>query len=370
MVNGLVLAYRLDPLTDPLKELGRVERTATAEEKAAAEEVRRENVRLKQEYIPPLASQSFGRALVQPLVTMETKLDEYCVWPTDRGFLNIGIISKLGDERFGVKFRMESKGGFDCRPTYMPPDPKIAGDSGVIIAGGRDGFVYAVVERSGDTLWRFPAGDSIIRSPVLLDDRLFVTTQLGGMYCLDAKTGKDKWWAAQVMQFIAASKERIYTADRQGHLLVLNAQTGQRLDALDVGDLSLAVPNSENDRLYLVSKTGLVQCLRETDQEKPLRYNDREAAAKIVTEQKGLDDAPAQPKKPAKKDNEELQPKAPKPKAKGKEGDDPFGPAGGPAGGDAPAAGDPPAAKAPADPGGAEPAGAAGGGVGPDPFAK
>ena len=73
MVNGMILAYRLTPVVEAAKELGKINPHAadmTDEEKQEAakkaEEDRRENIRIRQDYVPPLACRSFGRTLVAP----------------------------------------------------------------------------------------------------------------------------------------------------------------------------------------------------------------------------------------------------------------------------------------------------------------
>jgi hypothetical protein len=286
VLNGPMLAYRLEPLTAPLKELGKKPRPMTPDERAAAEELRRENIRLSQEYTPPLSCHATGRPQVQPLVIRETREEERVVWFTERGvgYINIGGVNLLVEERLEVKHQLQTPLEIVARPVYLPPEPKemnvldpkgIKG-AGIVYAAARDGFVYAVQEKTGQTMWRFSAGDPIVRDPVLIGLRLYVTTQLGGMYCLEAKTGQELWFAPQVMQFLAVSKSRVYVVDKIGRLLVLNSETGARLDSLPIAipDLNLAISNSISDRIYLVSANGLVQCLREVENAEPLVYDE------------------------------------------------------------------------------------------------
>ena len=61
----------------------------------------------------------------------------------------------------------------------------------------------------------FP-GEPMESSPAVIDDHVYVTTQLGGMYALDTKTGKSLWWAENVARFAAASKTRVYATDGTG----------------------------------------------------------------------------------------------------------------------------------------------------------
>jgi len=272
MVDGMVMAYRLTPLTDPEKELGFAKKTPTEKEKAQAEEDRRENLRLSQEYSPPLSCRSFGKALIQPLVTSQIKGEEFVAWPTDRGFLNIAKIDLSREDVFAIKYRLETDAEIVARPTYLPPDPDKEAASGLIFGASRDGFVHAIDQRHGQSVWRFSAGEPINQPAVVIERRVYATTQLGGMFCLDAETGSEIWWAPHLMQFVAASKDRVYGADRLGRILVLRADTGARLDTLDAGASPIKLINSQTDRIYLASETGLVQCLHELELSEPIRH--------------------------------------------------------------------------------------------------
>jgi len=373
MTSGMIMAYRLEPLTDPLEELGKVpEGPPTAEEAEAAEERRQENLRLRQDYIPPLACRSLGRAMIQPLVTLQTEEEEYVGWPTDRGYLYIGRIDRRSEDRFELRYRLETDGNIAARPTYMPPDPGNPGASGLLFVTSESGFAYAVEEKTGEVAWRFPTGEPIIEPPVRIDDRIYVAVQLGGMYCLDAHTGKELWYAPRIKQFVAASPQRVYAVDTLGRLVALYAKTGARLDTLwSVRQLPLRVANMETDRLYLATETGLVQCLHEVGLDEPQRHNVVETGEKGV-EQEGLQPpagqtqpAPAQPQPGAGQEPDN--PFAPQPGA-GQQPADPFAPQPGgpvqppagaqpgvsedpfaPGAGPAPAAGEQPPAAAPLD---------------------
>jgi outer membrane protein assembly factor BamB len=269
MVGGLVIAYRLDPLTDPAKELHI--RDDRPQEEQEAE--RRENIRVRQDYIPPLSCQGIGRAMIQPLVCQQTVAEEFVTWPTDRGYLNIGYVDRRQEDRFAVKYRLVTDAPISSRPTYAPADPNDPASSGVIYAASEDGFVYAVREKGGETLWRFSAGEPIIERAVVIDERVYAATQLGGMYAIDAEVGQEVWWAPNVKRFMAASKDRVYAVDRTGRMLILNAETGQRLDSLPVEHLPIKLINTQTDRIYLASDTGLVQCLHEIELGEPIRHN-------------------------------------------------------------------------------------------------
>lgn len=372
MVTGMVLAYRIEPVADPMKELGKLnKKELTGEEKKAEEkaeeEERRLNIRIHQEYVPPLACQSAGRALVQPLVTLQNRDEELVVWGTDRGYLNVGRIDRRSEDAFIVKFRLRTGDAITAQPSYLPPDPKVLNDAGTIFTTSSDGFIYATLERGGELLWKFSVAEPVVESAALIEDRLFVPTQSGGLYCLDAKNGKQLWWAPDITRFLAASKQRVYAADKIGRVRILDIKSGSQLDVLPTEMLPIKLTNNQTDRLYLGTNTGLLQCLHELELKEPIHFGesrkpsaDVELAKPPVLKVKGkasADEGVAKEKparaKPVAKEHAAAKPKASGKKAKG---DDAMG------FDDAPAAKekeDAPAAKEDA-----------GGGMGDEPAAK
>jgi len=291
MVNGLVVSYLLEPMKDPLEELGLIRdlKDLTPEEQEEQEAERRKAIRISQESAPPLACRSYGRALVQPFVTRQTDEEEYVSWPTDRGFLFVGYVARRKNH-FTMAYRLATEAGIAAQPTYSPADPNDPGASGVIYAASRDGFVHAVSEESGDPLWRFSAAEPILEPPVVIDQDVYVVTQPGGMYCLDAETGAEKWWAHQVAQFIAASNDRVYVADKLNRIAVLRTASGARLDTIGVRGMDIKIINSQTDRIYLASDTGLIHCLHELELSEPVRHN---LLPELVAEEPGAEEAPA-----------------------------------------------------------------------------
>ena len=66
-------------------------------------------------------------------------------------------------------------------------------EAGKLYVGGGDGAMYALDAASGKTLWQF-AGHAPIRStPTLSGNRLLFGGSDGVLFCLDAKTGKEIW---------------------------------------------------------------------------------------------------------------------------------------------------------------------------------
>jgi len=266
LINGKIVAYRLEPLKPKTANLGIVrQEPLTPEEIAAQEKARRESFQLKPPGGTPLLCSTPGRAMVQPLVLQESAREESFAWSTDQGYMCVARINRTRGKSIELMYRLRTEAPIVTQPCYLPPNPAVLGDSGVIYGVSQDGFVHAIRERDGEDLWRFSTGGPIVENPVLVGPYLFVSNQLGGMYCLRAKELTQVWWAPDVFRFVAASKQRVYAADKLGQIRVLNAPTGTPVATIPTEMLPIKVVNADTDRLYLATKTGLIQCLHEME---------------------------------------------------------------------------------------------------------
>jgi outer membrane protein assembly factor BamB len=304
--SGMIMAYRLEPVVNATKETEASQKGSDAKQKESkdtAVKVTKEESptdanghpirRFRPNPAPPLFCQSYGHALVQPLVTRESSKEEYIVWPTDRGYLNIGYIDRTREDYLTLKFRMETGSPIVGRPAYLPPDPKVAGDSGLIVVASRDGFVHVIQEKTGQLLWRFSTGGAIVDSPAIVEDRIYVGTEQEGMYCLAIKTGKVFWQTPNAVRFVAAGKARVYAADRVGRLLAINAENGALLDSINIENIPIKLFNTSTDRIYLADDMGLVQCLHEVEQTEPLVHGKgRSSVASEAAEEKAVKEKP------------------------------------------------------------------------------
>jgi hypothetical protein len=98
---------------------------------------------------------------------------------------------------------------------------------------------------------------------------------------IDLEDGEEQWRASNVARVIASSAHRVYVRDRFGRLVILDAGNGRRLGSFMAQEINYSMPNSQNDRLYLASAGGLVQCLRESDQPEPLVFAPPPAVAEV-----------------------------------------------------------------------------------------
>jgi len=182
-------------------------------------------------------------------------------------------------------------------------------DTGRVLATSRDGYLYVFEEDTGDLEWRFPLGQPVISRPAVIRSRVFVAGQLGGMFCLDLKQGLQQWYAPNAARFIAASEQRVYAEDRLGQILVLDINTGARLDTITLDPSMLKLFNIQTDRIYLATPDGLVQCLHEIELAEPIRYDElRKQGGPAPVIQQGPGVAPAEKAAPGEAEPGEPEP--------------------------------------------------------------
>ncbi|HUS39570.1 MAG TPA: PQQ-binding-like beta-propeller repeat protein [Pirellulales bacterium] len=233
---------------------------------------------------PPWEYHSKGHGFVQPFATPAS-----VSWGTDFGKFFVLDLQKLGP-RFPA---IETQDEIVAQPAYIAPN---------FYVGSRDGFLYKIHEKQGTEAWRFSTGEPIEHTPVAVDGFIFLTTLHGGLYCVVGdvnvvghafakarkaaadrgeevpkterkwEEGEEVWWTPGIAKVLAVTPTRVYGLDDFGHTRILRRDTGQLIDTMHTQNQSLSLINRATDRIYLGTKSGLIQCLHEPAIEKPLKY--------------------------------------------------------------------------------------------------
>jgi outer membrane protein assembly factor BamB len=208
----------------------------------------------------PWFYQSYGRLRSSPRVTNES-----VVWGTDKGYLYVARLDPLA-----IHFRVEASGEFEAAPAFKSP---------LIFGVTVDGDCFAVDEQTGRLRWKYTTGFPVERGPAVVDDRLYLSSIEPSLHAVNVKTGLIDWEAPGITQFAAASKSHVYGIDRFGTIHVLDRTSGAPLGEIPTGGTVRALVNDQTDRLFLVSDTGLIQCLHEVGAKQPTYYVDKPATA-------------------------------------------------------------------------------------------
>lgn len=193
---------------------------------------------------------SSGSIEVAPLVTPTS-----VVWGT-----TTGLAFCSAQDKVKIRFQLHTRASISAPMAFRAP---------LIYIASQDEEVYAIDEQSGAERWRFATGSQVGEGPLAADDIVLVTPQAGDLYCLGAAQGETRWVARGPVRVASVSPERVYAVDSLGQLLILDRATGVALGRLATSRMAAPVTNAINDRVYLASASGLVQCLREAGLERP-----------------------------------------------------------------------------------------------------
>ncbi|NIL97259.1 MAG: PQQ-binding-like beta-propeller repeat protein [Planctomycetales bacterium] len=254
---------------------------------------------------------SGGHGLIQPVSAADR-----VAWGTDQGRFFVAHRSDpLATQPFQVRFwATETGGDFVTQPArVLHPKPekkkkdKTESLSIYYYIGSLDGYLYKfdplVDEPDPEktyTPW-FLAGDPIVHRPIAVDGLVFFTTVAGRLYCVrgDLDTmqlaetvrrgaeergeappevenleeeleGTEVWSTTGIDKLIAISPTRLYGLDRDGRLRILRRDTGALISVMSTENQTLSLINHVNDRIYLGTKKGLIQCLHEPALDQPV----------------------------------------------------------------------------------------------------
>ncbi len=269
--------------------------------------------------LSPWYYQSYGRAMVRPLVTPES-----IVWTTDAGYLYVG-----GSNKLGMRYRLETGDDIIAAPAYRQP---------YVFVASLSGDVFAMQELTGSQRWKYSTGFPVTRAPAPVGDRVFVNSGEPSLHCINATNGAGVWEAPHMVQFAAASKDRVYGVNDLGAFVVLDAANGATLARVMTDRPIKSLVNDQTDRIYLVSDDGMVECLHEVNMKEPIHHNPKPVAPKEEAKPEAAPAAapakaaekPAKAPAKAKAAEPAGKPKADEEKAPAKKGDagtedNPFG---------------------------------------------
>ncbi len=193
---------------------------------------------------------SFGRVEAPLLLTRRSM-----AWASDRGHVYLSDVDTPN-----LAGRFESGKAFTAELTYWPP---------LIYAPSQDGYLYALDDLRGTAIWRYSVGERLMQPATPLGDSVYIISEIGGMLALSADQGLERWFVPLVERFLAASPTRMYVFDAKQQLVVLDRATGAPITAMTLPGLDVMFSNRQNDRLYVGTSTGMIQCLHEIGLERP-----------------------------------------------------------------------------------------------------
>lgn len=129
-----------------------------------------------------------------------------------------------------------------------------------VLVGSSDGKLYAIEEVKGQVVWTFATDGPITAAAVAYGDRLLVGTRSGSIYGLDGTNGHQQWVArvnGSIAYAPAVDETCAYVATSEGQVVALEANSGRVLWQNDLKAALAASPTLVRAPLmYLASRDG------------------------------------------------------------------------------------------------------------------
>ncbi|MCH2359717.1 MAG: PQQ-binding-like beta-propeller repeat protein [Pirellulales bacterium] len=226
----------------------------------------------------PKGLPGFGRGLMQPTLGSKS-----IAWPTDQGVVYVADLVTNKVDR-----QLRTLGTITSPVAYIPGVRRF-------LTASSDGYVYCFKEDDPDDMWRSSIGEPIYREPILVDGNAYVVTRSYKLHQLDLSTGAEKWIVPNVERVISISDNRIYCVQVGGNLMVLDENQGTPLRTVPMQSVDFTFLNTMTDRMYIGTKDGLLQCVRELNQTFPVvhtKASESAVADAAAADANAVDDQP------------------------------------------------------------------------------
>lgn len=153
--------------------------------------------------------------------------------------------------------------------TRAYPVPGRSARSPLVYWGAVDGNLQAVAEGSGQPVWGFNVGGSILVSPVLIGDVLVAGTETGAVYGLDAGSGQVLWQTPlgdALTGGLGVSGSEVCAASGSGVIALLKVSDGSVVWRNQVlAPVSAAPVATATGHVLVAAESGMAYALRRTD---------------------------------------------------------------------------------------------------------
>ena len=170
----------------------------------------------------------------------------------------------------------------------------------------RTGFVFVAtdagvmhaIDASGKVRWIFETGQAIKARPAVIASSVFIHSDSGYAYKLDARSGKEQWrakidagsppripvnqpktrWDRYASSFVSDGKY-VFVASRDNHVYALDERTGKEIWRVATRDMLTATPALSADKVVIASFDGTIRALDKRDGKQLWSYDARLAVS-------------------------------------------------------------------------------------------
>lgn len=186
-------------------------------------------------------------------------------WATEGGFLSVAPADNMSK----ILFRLKAGSAINAPATSK---------GNLMFVASHDGFIYTFDKNRGTMVWSSSLGEHCSSSPYPIGDYVFVVTEENHLFKFDSRNGVTApGWEKHldgIKKVVGASRDRLYVQTTTDLILALDLKTGSKLGTLGGSRGLEPIVNYITDRIYLVSGSGVIECLRETASTTPFIHLD------------------------------------------------------------------------------------------------
>jgi glucose dehydrogenase len=172
--------------------------------------------------------------------------------------------ASTGAGLWGTCLKQEPFGGCLGYALGSQVDSSPAVANGVVYVGSDDGDLYALNASTGAILWSYTTGGPVTSSPAVVNGVVYVGSSDRNVYALNASTGAKLWsytTAAIVRSSPAVANGVVYVGSDDFNVYALNASTGAKLWSYTTGNTVGSSPAVANGVVYTGSNDNNVYAL-------------------------------------------------------------------------------------------------------------
>jgi outer membrane protein assembly factor BamB len=149
-------------------------------------------------------------------------------------------------------------GGVDSSPAVA---------DGMVFIGSNDGKVYALNASTGALAWTYTTNDAVFSSPAVADGMVFVGSDDGKVYALNETTGNRVWsytTGTYVLSSPAVADGMVFVGSENYKVYALNETTGNQVWSYTTDNYVESSPAVADGMVFVGSDDGKVYALNET----------------------------------------------------------------------------------------------------------
>ena len=165
---------------------------------------------------------------------------------------------------------------FLSQPLSAPLTIDRSGDRNHVIVITKNNYFFSIDMVIGDLAWSLPVERSVMQEPLVVENRVYAVVDQVGATCISGQTGQyarvdddtdARWIVRGIKAITGINSTHVFGIDRNHRLVAVERLDARIAGRVSVNDYRVHHMNSLTDRLYLVSTSGELLCLKPANSE-------------------------------------------------------------------------------------------------------